>query len=205
MAYAIRVNLGIAILLMVKTTSNSDTTDTINIKNGTCPASDQPLNSISDTPGELDWDADQKNTAVGCFFVGYVLTQLGGRFAELYGGKLIFGIGILITSLFTLLMPLAATTHFYLFVFFRGIVGFGQGVTMPVMHVMLANWAPPSERSQLSTFIYGGTSLGTVVSLLLTGPLCEWLGWEAAFYVSGGCGLVWFIFWSIFVYDTPAR
>ena len=158
-----------------------------------------------DTPGELDWDANQKNTALGCFFVGYVMTQLGGRFAELYGGKLIFGVGILITSLFTLLMPLAATTHFYLFVFFRGIVGFGQGVTMPVMHVMLANWAPPSERSQLSTFIYGGTSLGTVVSLLLTGPICKKLGWEAAFYVSGGCGLVWFIFWSIFVYDTPAR
>ena len=64
---------------------------------------------------------------LGMFFYGYVLTQLpGGRLAELFGGKWLFGVGqsryrdtnivgnfnsvsgVLITAVFTLLTPVAA-------------------------------------------------------------------------------------------------
>ena len=46
---------------------------------------------------------------LGMFFYGYVLTQLpGGRLAEVFGGKWLFGVGVLITAVFTLLTPVAA-------------------------------------------------------------------------------------------------
>ena len=90
--------------------------------------------------------------------------------AELIGGKWIFGIGILITSIFTLLTPIAMVDKSYgLLVVFRVIAGMGQGVTLPVMHAMLAQWAPPLERSKLSTFIYAGVTWGIVVTYPATG------------------------------------
>lgn len=68
-----------------------------------------------------------------------MVTQLpGGRLAEKYGGKRLYGGGILITSIFTLLTPLAATVSLPLFVIVRVIEGFGEGVTFPVMHALLA-------------------------------------------------------------------
>ena len=102
-------------------------------------------------------------------------------------------------------MPLAAKVDFRLLVATRVIEGLGEGVTFPVMHAMLAEWAPPLERSKLSTLIYTGSMMGTVISLPLTGIICDTLGWEAAFYIFGALGIVWFFFWVLLVYDTPAK
>jgi MFS family permease len=42
-------------------------------------------------------------------------------------------------------------------------------------------------------------------------PLCGFLissgfmgGWPSVFYIMGISGIVWFVFWTIFVFDTPA-
>ena len=103
--YAMRVNLSVAIVAMVNSTSNSGIANNTNITDGTCPAPITPGNSTSETTGDFDWDEKTQSLVLGCFFYGYVLTQIpGGRAAELFGGKWIFGIGILITSVFTILM-----------------------------------------------------------------------------------------------------
>lgn len=46
--------------------------------------------------------------------------------AELFGGKLVYGIGVLITAVFTLLSPIAARTNFTLFIIVRVIEGMGE-------------------------------------------------------------------------------
>jgi len=49
------------------------------------------------------------------FFYGYIITQIpGGWLAAKYGGKNLFGCGILMTALFTLITPPAARTNVYL-------------------------------------------------------------------------------------------
>ena len=85
------------------------------------------------------------------------------------------------------------------------VLGLGEGVTFPVMHAMLAKWAPPLELSKMATFIYTGSTLGTIVSLPLTGIICDYLGWEAAFYIFGSCGIIWFMFWAFLVYERPEQ
>ena len=84
-------------------------------------------------------------------------------------------------------------------------LGLGEGVTFPVMHAMLAEWSPPLERSRLSTYVYSGATIGTVISMSVTGEICERLGWESVFYIFGGMGIIWFIFWSFLAYEDPSR
>ena len=78
-------------------------------------------------------------------------------------------LGVLITSIFTLLTPWAAYTGVGMFTFIRVLEGLGEGVTFPAMHAMLSKWAPPNERSGLSGWVYSGASLGTVLSMPTSG------------------------------------
>ena len=52
-------------------------------------------------------------------------------------------------------------------------------------------------------YIHIGGEAGTVLCLTLSGILASHYGWECTFYVWGGCGMIWFIFWIYFVYESP--
>jgi len=77
--------------------------------------------------GEFVWDERVQGIILGSFFYGYVVTQIpGGRLAELYGGKLVFGLGILLTGLFTAVSPLAAKLGTSVFIAVRVLVGLSE-------------------------------------------------------------------------------
>lgn len=58
------------------------------------------------------------------FFYGYIITQLpGGCLALKFGGKNLFGLGILSTAVLTLLTPVAARTSVALLVALRILIG----------------------------------------------------------------------------------
>ena len=52
------------------------------------------------------------------------------------GGNLIFGVGIGMTAILTILTPLAAKTNFYVLVAVRIIEGVFEGVTFPCIHAV---------------------------------------------------------------------
>ena len=82
--------------------------------------SDPTNHSEPSQDGPFAWDREQQGTILGAFFWGYVCTQIpGGMLAERYGGKLVFGLGILVTSVFTILTPLAAQGGFVLLIICR--------------------------------------------------------------------------------------
>ena len=59
--------------------------------------------------GEFEWDSRTQGLILGCFFWGYILTQLpGGLLAEKFSGKWVFGLGVFFTGFFSLFMPIAA-------------------------------------------------------------------------------------------------
>ncbi|XP_013186887.1 putative inorganic phosphate cotransporter [Amyelois transitella] len=204
--YAMRVNLSVAIVAMINSTnpvpSNDSTLDV-------CPAPIPSNNSIPIKPGEFNWTAEQQSIILGSFFYGYVLTQIpGGRIAEKFGGKLVYGVGVLLTAIFTILSPIAAFVDFKFFIVVRVLEGLGEGVTYPAMHAMLARWIPPMERSKFAAYVYAGSNIGTVISLPISGWLCTLQfggGWPLCFYIFGGLGILWFIAWMLLVYDTPQK
>lgn len=200
--YAMRVNLSVAIVAMVNNTAI--TNGSLINSTDSCPVTGNSTDAPVDGP--FVWGAKEQGWLLGAFFYGYVLTQIpGGRLAEKYGGKRLYGIGVLITAIFTILTPFAANTSIYSLVFVRVMEGLGEGVTFPAMHAMLAVWVPPQERSRLAGLVYSGAQAGTVISLPLSGYLCDKLGWESVFYVFGTFGVVWWLVWHWRIYDSPAR
>ncbi|KAM3965175.1 putative inorganic phosphate cotransporter [Aphomia sociella] len=202
--YAMRVNLSVAIVAMINSTTPSASNDTgLDV----CPSSVPSNSTIPPKPGEFNWTAEQQSIILGSFFYGYVLTQIpGGRIAEIFGGKLVYGVGVLLTALFTILSPIAAFVDFKFFIVVRVLEGLGEGVTYPAMHAMLARWIPPLERSKFAAYVYAGSNIGTVISLPMSGWLCTLDfggGWPLCFYLFGGLGVLWFIAWMLLVYDTP--
>ncbi|XP_060594913.1 sialin-like [Ruditapes philippinarum] len=201
--YCMRVNLSVAMVDMVKPQHKDDQNSTSD------ECQDHNLNSTKTNEGEFDWSTDLQDYILGSFFYGYILTQIpGGWMAEKFGAKWLFGLGVLCTSVLTLVTPIAARYHVGVFIAVRVLEGLGEGVTFPAMHAMWGKWAPLYERSKLAGFSYAGAQLGTVFALPISGWLCDQKtfagGWPSVFYVFGGIACVWFLVWTLFAYNTPA-
>ncbi|XP_077291691.1 sialin [Arctopsyche grandis] len=196
--YALRVNLTIAIVAMVEPTSN------ITLDNYTI--SDQ--NVTMETPINGDrfvWDAFQQNLLHGCFYWGYILTEIpGGRMAEVFGAKRVFGYSMLAASLLTLLTPAAAYISYVAVIVLRVLLGFFLGATWPAILPLAARWIPPMERSKFMSNMMA-SSLGAAITMPICGFLISTIGWESVFYFTGVIGLLWSILWLLVIFDSPAQ
>jgi sugar phosphate permease len=137
--YALRVNLSVALVAMV-----NDTT-----KNGTW---------------KFYWREDStiKGVILSSFFIGYIATQLiGGWLSQSFGGKRVYGYGILLTAILSLLSPLAVNYSVWLLVVLRIAEGMCEGVTFPAMHSLLGQWATPMDRSKLAGISYSGWEINS--------------------------------------------
>ncbi|GFQ88969.1 hypothetical protein TNCT_425011, partial [Trichonephila clavata] len=207
--YALRVNLSVAMVAMV---NSSETVSRTNISYADeCPyltnEDEGVRNSRYSKSEQYNWDARTQGQIMSSFFYAYFVTVLtGGYIAKNFGAKRVFGGGVLLTSVLTLLTPAAVRWGTIPFIVARALEGIGEGLTYPSMNTMISRWAPKLERSRISSAVFSGCPLGTVVSLSVSGWLCglDFLGgWPAVFYVFGTFGCIWLILWCIFIYDSP--
>ena len=64
---------------------------------------------------------------LGAFFIGYVTTNVpGGRLAEKIGGKIVYGLGVFLTAILTVISPFAAYWGLYPFLAVRIAEGFTE-------------------------------------------------------------------------------
>ncbi|KAI3358811.1 hypothetical protein L3Q82_015213 [Scortum barcoo] len=205
--YGLRVNLSVAMVAMVNNTDPKPAQNRSVFH--ACPLPSGMENSSDTFPQpagvpQYPWDSATQGWLLGAFFFGYLCTQIpGGYLSGHYGGSIFLGLGVLGTAVLTLLTPLAAQMGSYWLFALRALEGFGEGVTFPAMMAMWARWAPPLERSRLMTLSGSGASFGAFLSLPLTGYICQAFGWPAVFYLCGGAGCLWAVFWFIFVSDDP--
>uniref|UniRef100_A0A667X8J6 Sialin n=1 Tax=Myripristis murdjan TaxID=586833 RepID=A0A667X8J6_9TELE len=200
-AYALRVNLSVAMVDMVNSTHDTSG----NHSSSVCSGHSSPVRpKHNHTASVYNWDSETQGWILGSFFYGYILTQVpGGYLASRFGAKWLMGLGILGTVIFTLLTPIAADLGAGYLIAVRVLEGIGEGVTFPAMYAMWAAWAPPMERSRLLTISYTGAQLGTVIALPLSGEICFYLDWTYIFYVFGAVGLLWFVLWALLVFNSP--
>ncbi|KAE8741674.1 hypothetical protein FOCC_FOCC012795 [Frankliniella occidentalis] len=211
--YGLKVNLSVAIVAMVNHTAlaalaqgGADRAGAADSPAAPACSSDpgSPTESLEDGP--FEWSETTQGYILASYFWGYMVTQIpGGRMAELLSAKWVMFAAVLVNAVCTLLTPPAAALHAGALLAMRIGEGLGAGLTFPAMHVMISKWAPPDERSVLSSVIYAGTALGTVVSMLLSGVLAGALGWASVFYVMGGLSLAWCVLWLLLVADSPAQ
>ncbi|XP_065055793.1 sialin-like [Rhopilema esculentum] len=154
---------------------------------------------------EFDWDNKLQGNILGAFFYGYLITQIpGGYIAARFGGKNLFGLAIIMTSFLTLLTPWASRQHVALLITLRFLEGICEGCIYPCMYAIWSKWAPPMERSKLSTVPHAGSYAGSVAGTLVSGILCELAGWSIVFYIFGALGIIWSFIWFLVVVDAPS-
>ncbi|XP_077989799.1 sialin-like [Glandiceps talaboti] len=170
-----RNNLSVA---MVAMTGNT-TTDTVdNIK-------------------KFDWNDRTQGHILGSVYYGVAFSGLpGGYFSSRYSAKYTCAVGMLLAAISSLLTPTAARIGYPVMIANRAIVGIGLGVIIPGLHGLLGKWCPPFERSRLANFTYAGFPIGTIVAMLVSGPLCDSTflgGWPSVFYLAGFLGAAVFL------------
>ncbi|XP_076755249.1 major facilitator superfamily transporter 3 [Xylocopa sonorina] len=211
--YGFKVNVSVAIVAMVNhtavklsTLNTLESTNTSVIPVDKCHH-DSVSSNVTETvteDGPFVWNEPLQGLILSAYFWGYMVSLLpGGRMAELLSAKWVMNVSVLLNVIASVLSPVAAKTHYSLFIVMRFIQGIGGGVTFPAMHVMIAKWAPPNERSVIASIVYAGTALGTVISILLTGLLAANLNWVWIFYIEGALCLIWCTAWWIMIEDSP--
>jgi MFS transporter, ACS family, solute carrier family 17 (sodium-dependent inorganic phosphate cotransporter), other len=79
----------------------------------------------------------------------------------------------------------------------RAIVGLGEGFAPSAVTHVMAQLVPSAERSRAVSYVFGGLDLGSVIGLLLCGPLIAAYGWPSVFYVFAVLGLAWAVVWPL--------
>ncbi|XP_075232067.1 putative inorganic phosphate cotransporter isoform X2 [Lycorma delicatula] len=209
-AYIMRACLSIAITQMVR---HDDTESNVMHDPEACPVSPgsqihkNKTGSSEQTTAEFDWDEETQGIILSAFYFGYIITHIpGGLLAQKFGGKHTLGLGIFSTALFTILTPWVAHQGVYPLVALRFFMGFGEGTTFPALSTLLAQWAPPFERSKMAALVFAGVQIGTVIASALSGIIMQYVpgGWPNVFYFYGAAGLVWFLIWCILCYNDPS-
>ncbi|KAI4901633.1 hypothetical protein NFI96_012811 [Prochilodus magdalenae] len=186
-SFGIRCNLGVAIVEMVNN-------NTVYI-NGTAVMQ----------PAQFNWDPETVGLIHGSFFWGYIVTQIpGGFISNKLAANRVFGAAIFLTSVLNMFIPSAARVHYGCVMFVRILQGLVEGVTYPACHGMWSKWAPPLERSRLATTSFCGSYAGAVIAMPLAGVLVQYVGWPSVFYIYGCFGIIWYSFWLLLAYESPA-
>jgi len=138
--------------------------------------------SLGFTAGGLPWVVTSYLLATG----GLML--LGGRAADLFGGRRMFAIGLTAFTLASLASGLAPTAAALLAA--RSVQGVSAAMLTPsALALLTATYDGARRATALSVWgglAGGGVALGTV----LGGVLTSWLGWRSVFLINVPVGLV---------------
>ncbi|KZS16615.1 Uncharacterized protein APZ42_017209 [Daphnia magna] len=161
-----------------------------------CGHPEAAVSEVTQKDGEFVWDEKIQSLVSVSFFWGYIITQLiGGRIAERFGTRYMFAVAQMTAGLVTICLPVLARAGTEYFVAGRILLGLAQP--------LVAKWAPTGERSSISTFIFSGAQIGTVLGITFSGLIADFLGWEAVFYIQGSLAAVVVGMWLYVVYDSP--
>jgi len=154
---------------------------------------------------QFGWSQATKGFVLSSFFIGYMLFMIvGGWLATRVGGRRVLGFSVLAWSVFTLLTPYAALVSLPVLIAARIGMGVGEASLFPAAYEMYSRWVPLSERSRAVALLLSAIPAGTVIGLLVTGPIVAAYGWPMAFYSFGVVGLGWVIVWYLRIHNDPA-
>jgi MFS family permease len=117
-------------------------------------------------------------------FVFAVSSLISGPIADRIGPRKVIFAGIFVWSIATI--GSALSTSFYMLLFFRGLVGVGEGAYGPSANTLLCADAPPEKRGRALGIYNIGMALGGTSGLVLGTILAPHVGWRGVFWIAGG-------------------
>eukprot|EP00069_Balaena_mysticetus_P019565 bmy_12196T0 len=201
-----RVSLSIAIIAMVNSTQqpglfNASTERPLAF---TLNHSNRSTKEFNSGASVYEWSPETQGIIFSSISYGIILTLIpSGYLAGIFGAKQMLGAGLLISSLLTLFTPLAADFGVILVIVIRTVQGMAQGMAWTGQFTIWAKWAPPLERSKLTSIAGSGAAFGSFIILCVGGLISQALGWPFIFYIFGSIGCVCCLLWFMVIYDDP--
>ncbi|KAI4530891.1 hypothetical protein MG293_018749 [Ovis ammon polii] len=202
-----RVSLSIAIIAMVNSTQQPGllNTSTERPLAFTFNHSNRSIREVNTAEVSVyEWSPETQGIIFSSINYGIILTLIpSGYLAGIFGAKQMLGAGLLISSLLTLFTPLTADFGVILVIVIRTVQGMAQGMAWTGQFTIWAKWAPPLERSKLTSIAGSGASFGSFIILCVGGLISQALGWPFIFYIFGSIGCVCCLLWFTVIYDDP--
>lgn len=152
---------------------------------------------------EFNWSETDFARIVMAFTAAYALGLLiSGRIIDKIGSKLGYSITIVFWSIAGMLHAFARSA--FGFGMARIALGFGEAGNYPAAMKTVSEWFPRKERAMATGLFNAGTSIGVVLSLLIVPLILQFAGWKEVFWITGGLGFIWLIFWWIY-YEIPEK
>lgn len=120
-----------------------------------------------------------------------------GRFGDLHGHKIIYGIGFLIFTLGSAACGMAPTVE--MLIVSRAVQALGAGMLFANGPAILIRSFPANQRGRALGIQATMTYLGASIGPSLGGWLTQSLGWRSVFYINVPIGLIAFVFSLAFV------
>lgn len=136
------------------------------------------------------------------FLLAYAaLYVIGGRLLDRLGTRRGFLLIMLWWSVACMLHGFA--NGFMWLLVMRFLLGMGEGGAFPAASRVVSEWLPTTERSTGMGIINAGTAVGSLLAPPLIGAVILWSGWRAVFFVAGGIGLLWVVWWALAYRNNP--
>lgn len=174
-----------------------------------------------DMKADLGISDIQFGWVLSAFTLGYLLFEVpGGWMGDAWGSRRVLTRIVVWWSLFTALtgaiwpfvladsglylggIPLAVNAITAMLLV-RFLFGCGEAGAYPNLARLVGGWFPFRERGLAQGAIWTSARLGGAIAPLVIGLLSDWLGWREAFWVLGGIGLIWCIFFFRWFRNTP--
>jgi ACS family hexuronate transporter-like MFS transporter len=150
---------------------------------------------------EFNWsDSDYANIVAVFQFVYAISMLFAGRLIDWLGTKLGYALSLLVWSIGAMVHALARGTGGFMIA--RGVLGFGESGNFPAAIKTTAEWFPKKERALATGLFNSGANVGAILAPLTVPLIADKLGWQAAFLIVGGIGLLWLLFW-FWLYEAP--
>ncbi|XP_047991668.1 putative inorganic phosphate cotransporter isoform X2 [Leguminivora glycinivorella] len=226
-AYAARAHIGLTVVAMSKpprntSISNSSGPISASIYNNTVEYNNETLRSdINGTVSKIgkddsiwnvymtyEWPKSIQELILDSFFLGYFLMMFPtGMIAQRFGGKIPLQVCMLVNGVISIVTPFVAAWGGWKAVCCcRVIQGLSQAGVYPSIQTVLSKWAPASERGRFASYIYSGSTIGTVIAFQSSGALSSSkAGWPATFWLFGAVCIAAFILLTFFAAGSPTE
>ncbi|MFX3624022.1 MAG: MDR family MFS transporter [Ectobacillus sp.] len=120
-------------------------------------------------------------------FASYMITTtvfapVAGRLSDIFGRKRVFGFGMILFLIGSLLCGLSETM--LQLVIFRAVQGIGAGFMMPFPAIIAGDLFPVEKRGKIQAFFTAMWGLSAVLAPLLGAFFVEYMSWRWIFYVN---------------------